>query len=196
MALTRRVEAFSLSHAQILDGATSFTAAALATAVGEDLDIFGVNDSSITPNADSYDNEGDDSVMSTWNWVTSADLAIKAGYLSFKLIEKLTGQAVGSSTIAGKQVWFQDLWHEDSMNVATRPGLLRMPMRDENGAIGSLILGLYRLEPKPVTFDGPKYRDGLKVNYDARANQSLVDEMGNPFPDGKKRFGKVLAFER
>jgi hypothetical protein len=195
MPLSRRVEGFSLSHAQILDGTTTFTQASLATSVGEALDIYGVNDSSITPNADSYDNEGDDAVLSTWNWVTSADLAIKAGYFSFKLIEKITAQAVGSSTIAGKQVWYQDLWHEDSMNVAARPAILRCPMRDEDGAVGNLVLGLYRLDFKPITFDGPRYRDGLKVNYDARSNQSKNDELGNPFPDGKKRFGKVLAFE-
>jgi hypothetical protein len=196
MPYSRRVEGFSLSHAQVMDGSTTFTAAHLATTVGEGLDIYGVNDSSITPNADKFDNEGDDAVLSTWNWVTNADLAIKAGYLSFKLIETITRQATGSSTIAGKQVWFQDLWHEDSMNVAARPCLLRMPSRDDNGQVGNLVLGLYRLDFKPITFDGPRYRDGLKVNYDATANQSNVDELGNPFPDGKKRFGKILVFEQ
>ena len=52
------VEAFSLSHAQILNGATPF--ASVTTGSSDWGDIFGVNDASLDPDSDSYDNEGDD----------------------------------------------------------------------------------------------------------------------------------------
>ena len=47
------VEAFSLSHAQILDGATPF--ASVTTGSSDWGDIFGVNDASLDLDSDSYD---------------------------------------------------------------------------------------------------------------------------------------------
>jgi hypothetical protein len=40
------------------------------------------------------------------------------------------------------------------------------------------------------------YKDGLKINYDGSALYSSVDENGQPFADGKKRVGRLLAIQR
>ena len=72
------VEAFSLSHAQILDGAVAFDDA-LAAAVAENLDIYGVNEASLEPNTDEYENEGDNVVLSTWSWLNYAEVTVQAG---------------------------------------------------------------------------------------------------------------------
>lgn len=187
------VEGFSLSHAQVLDGTQTFLEAALASAVGEDLDIYGVNEGSLDPDIDDYDNEGDDAVLSTWSWLNFADLEVQAGYLSFPLIANMTGQVISSSGSAASKVYGLDLWHEDSMNVAPKPMILRMPSKDRLGAVRTLTIGLYKVQFKPITFDGPSYKDGLKVNYNGKALLSAVDEKGAAFADGKKRVGRLLS---
>lgn len=194
MAFGPIVEAFSLSHATVLDGATTFLDALAAASV--DWDIYGVNEASLEPDTDSYDNEGDDVVLSNWAWLNSADLTVQAGYMSFPLIASLTNRPIESSTFGSKNLFGIDLWHEDSMNVPPRPGLLKMPAKDSDGNAADLIIGLYKIGFNPITFDGPAYKDGLKVNYDGKAMYSLVDEVGNPFADGKRRVGRLLAIER
>ena len=191
---TSRVEAFSLSHAQVLDGATAFLAAALATGpVPEAEDVYGVNESSLSPNTDEFEKEGDDVVMSTWSWLNYADVEVQAGYLSFPLIANLTGQSISSSGAGVDQVFGLDLWHEDSFNVAPKPMIVRMPSKDENGVVRNLTIGLYKVQFAPITFDGPSYKDGLKVNYNGRALFSANDELGVPHADGKKRVGRLLS---
>ena len=188
------IESFSLSHAMIVDGLTTFLDALAVASL--DWDIYGVNEASLDPDTDSYDVEGDDTVMSTWSWLNFADLKVQAGYLSFPLIAQLTGRPIESSTFGGKELFGMDLWHEDSMNVAPKPALLKMPAKDRLGNAADLIIGLYRVQFAPITFDGPAYKDGLKVNYDGKALYSAVDELGNPFADGKKRVGRLLAVQR
>ena len=288
------VEAFSLSHAQILDGNTAFLAAALAGTTPEALDVYGVNDGKLSPKIDEWENEGDDQVLSIWSWLKNADVEVQAGYLSFPLLSSLTGQAVvqagaqaatnevqgvaitasagtytltvagqttaplaysattaavqtallllntvddtdivvtgtpaaliltfggkyagqnvapvavGTGSLTGTAVVTQttvgspaygdsysiDLWHEDSMNSAPKPMILKMPSKDRDGLIRTLTIGLYKVQFKPVTFDGPKYKDGLKVNYGGSALAASKDEMGVVFPDGKRRFGKLIS---
>lgn len=190
---TARVEAFSLTHAQILDGTETFLAAALAGTTAPDLDIYGVNESSLSPNTDEYENEGDDAVMSTWSWLNYAEVEVQAGYLSFPLIANLTGQAISSSGADADIVFGLDLWHEDSFNVAPKPMIIKMPSKDEDGVVRTLTIGLYKVQFSPITFDGPAYKDGLKVNYNGRALLSPKDEMGAAFADGKKRVGRLLS---
>ncbi len=187
------VEAFSLSHAQVLDGTQTFLEALTAPGgVAEWLDIYGVNEASLEPDTDDYDNEGDDVVLSNWAWLNFADLTVQAGYFSFPLVASLTNRPVSSTGGANPTEFGIDLWHEDSFNVAPKPVLLAMPSKDKRGVPGRLYFGLYRAQFKPITFDGPAYKDGLKVNYDAKALYSEVDEKGVAFPDGKKRIGRVL----
>lgn len=190
---TQIVEGFSLSHAQILDGSTSFVDAALAAGDDEALDIYGVNNGSLDPSTDQYDNEGDDTVLSSWSWLNYADVTVQAGYLSFPLISTLTNQPVTSSGSGDDVIFGIDLWHEDSFNVAPKPMILRVPSKDHMGTVRTLTFGLYRVAFSPITFDGPTYKDGLKVNYAGRANMSPFDEKGVKFGDGKKRVGRILS---
>lgn len=302
MSMTNRVEAFSVSHAQILTAGQSFLESIAQAALAEE-DIYGVAEAGLSPDLGSYDNEGDDSIMSTWDWINKAELTVKAGYVSFPLLAEITGQPVdtiaaasavsevqtipahdaesgtftlsfggqttgdldwdstaaeietalealssigtGNVTATGgplnttavvvtfggalansavgpisaddadlvggtigavaqttpghaatKAGYGMDLWHEDSIATAPKPMTIKMPSKDENGVPADFVIGLYKVQFKPITFDGPAYRDGLKINYDGNALQSAVDEMGVPFSDGKKRFGRLLAIQR
>lgn len=186
------VEGFSLSHAQILDGETDFLTA-LAAAAAEDEDVYGVNEGSLDPDTGDYDNEGDDAVLSSWSWFNFADVTVQAGYVSFPLIANLTGRPISSSGAGDSIVFSVDLWHEDSMNIQPKPMIIKMPSRDADGLVRNLTIGLYRVNFKPITFDGPTYKDGLKVNYNGRAVQSLNDEEGTLHADGKKRVGVLLS---
>lgn len=190
--MTAIFEAFSLTHAQYLDGTASFEEA-LAAAVDESLDIYGVNDGSVDPSSDEWDNEGDDDVLSNWAWLKYADVKIQAGYMSFPLIARLTNQTLSSTGAGANQTFSLDLWHEDSMNVAPMPIMMVCPSKDADGNVRRLVIGLYKVQPKPMTFDGPKYKDGLKVNLAGRALKSRTDEKGQPFADGKKRVGRLIS---
>jgi hypothetical protein len=182
-------EGFSLSHAQILDGTTDF----LSALASEDLDVYGVDDGSLDPDTSDFDNEGDDAVLSSWQWLNFATVGVKAGYVSFPLIAKMTGQSISSSGSGAGIVYGMDLWHEDSMNVASRPMLLRMPSKDRDGKVRSLTIGLFKVTFAPITFDGPTYKDGLKVHYGGKCLMSPTDEKGALFTDGKKRVGKLIS---
>lgn len=195
MTFSPIVEAFSVSHAQILEPGQDFLTA-IAAAYNQDTDVYGVAEASLSPDTDSFDNEGDDVILSTWDWLNKADLEVKAGYLSFPLIAALTGQTISSGTVNGKQVFGLDLWHEDSMSVAPRPMVIKMPSKDRDGSPADFIIGLYKVAFKPIQFDGPAYKDGLKINYDGSALFSAVDEQGVGFADGKKRVGRLLAVQK
>jgi hypothetical protein len=191
---TPRVEGFSLTHAQVLDGTVDFLTAS-TSAAPNDQDVYGVNNSSIDPNVDEYDNEGDDVVLSKWGWVNFCEINVQQGYLSFPLIAKMTGQTVSSSGAGAAIVYGIDLWGEASLNVAPMPMILRMPSRDENGVVRSLTLGLYKVQFMPITLDGPQYKDGLKVNLMGRALFSPRDEKLVAFADGKKRIAKAISHQ-
>lgn len=194
-AFTSTSEAFSVSHAQILASSQTFLEA-LATAALDNEDIYGVNEASLEPDTDSYDNEGDDVILSTWNWLNKADLTVQAGYMSFPLIAELTGQTISSSSVNGKTTFGLDLWHEDAMNMPPRPAIIVMPSKDKAGNRADFVIGLYKVSFKPIQFDGPAYKDGMKVNYDGTALYSDVDEKGVKFPDGKKRVGRLLSIQK
>jgi hypothetical protein len=199
-------EAFSISHAQILDGDTSF----IDTAFGlydEDLDIYGVSEGTLTPDTATFENQGDDDTLSRWNWVNFVDVAVKAGYISLPLLSSITGRPIETivdATAAGaggpkpqNNVIAMDLWHEDDSNVNAKPMILKCPSRDSRGAARDLIIGLYSVTNLgTMTFDGPVYKDGLKMNLAGTAVRSLYDEKGVAFPDGKKRAGRLLSIGR
>lgn len=296
------IEAFSVSHAQILLPGQSFLDA-LISAYNEDTDVYGVNSASLEPDQGDYDNEGDDTIMSTWSWINKANVAVQAGYLSYPLISKLsgrpldtiaarpaqnteftikttgatagtftlsyggqttaalpfnvtsaavtaaltalatvgtgnvtstggpapadivvtfngvfagrallpltmdkanlTGAAAGAGVTQTKQGSpalkggvSMDLWHEDSMNQPAMPMIVKMPSKLSTGEPADFVFGLNKVSFKPIAFDGPAYKDGLKVNYNGTALASTTDELGNPFPDGKKRYGKLLSIFR
>jgi len=186
------VEAFSLSNAEILDGTDTFDEALAATAaIG--FDVYGVAEASLDPNTDEFENEGDDVVLSSWSWLNYAEVSVQAGYVSFPLMSTLTGQSITSSGAGDSQKFSIDLWHEDSMNVAPRPMMVVMPSKTSEGDVRRLVIGLYRVQFAPITFDGPVYKDGLKVNYAGKALMSPEDETGVAFADGKKRVGTLIS---
>jgi hypothetical protein len=169
------VEAFSLSHVAVLDGTTG------ADAI--DGDIYGVNSASIELDADSFDNVGDDLIRSTWNWGNRGNLSVQAGYLSFNNIARIYGLPVISSGSGNAQTFSMLAWERKSMNPAPVPVIIRMPSRDKFGISRDLDIILFRVQFAPFTFDGPAYKDGLKINYSGQALFSDTDEKGQPVLD-------------
>lgn len=157
-------EAFSVSHAAILNGATGAEAA----------DIYGVREGSVSVDSDSYDNTGDDAVLSNWFWFNYAEVTISSGYVPFNVISILTGAPVSSTG----DTWSMPLWTQSSMNQPTRPVLIRVPSKDSAGAVRTMDIVLFKVQFMPISFDGPTYKDGLVLNYSGRAVVSPVDEKG------------------
>lgn len=164
------VEGFSLSHAAILDGSTG--------AEEVDGDIYGIRSGTIEADTDSYDNTGDDAVLSTWFWFNFATVTIQAGYVPFKTIALLTGATVTSSGAAPGDYYSMPLWNEKSFNQPPRPMFIRVPAKDSDGVARQLNFVLYKVQFQPISFDGPSYKDGLLLNYSGRAMMSDKDETG------------------
>ena len=167
---TRIVEGFSLSHAAILDGTTG------AEAVNGD--IYGIREGSLEPDTDSYDNQGDDAILSSWFWFNFATITITAGYIPLDLIGLLTGQTITSSGASPNDYFSTPLWSDSSLNQPTRPMLVRVPSKDSAGAVRTLDFVLYKVQFEPFSFDGPSYKDGMLLNYSGKALPSTVDEKG------------------
>lgn len=164
------VEGFSLSHAAILDGTTG------AEAV--DGDIYGIRSGSIELDTDSYDNTGDDAVLSTWYWFNKATLTIQSGYIPFRTISLMTGSKITSSGAAPGDVYSLPLWEDRQQNTQPRPVLIRVPSKDKDGVLRTLDFVLFKVQFQPISFDGPTYKDGLLVNYTGTALMSDKDEKG------------------
>jgi hypothetical protein len=171
------VEGFSLSHAAILDGTTG------AEAVNGD--IYGIRSGSIELDTDSYDNTGDDAVLSTWYWFNKATLTIQSGYVPFNTIALLSGSKVTSSGSAPNDFYTLPLWEDRQQNSASRPVLIRVPSKDKDGVLRTLDFVLYKVQFQPISFDGPTYKDGLLLNYTGTALMSDKTETGAPVLDSQ-----------
>jgi len=183
--VTTTVEGFSISHAAILDGDTG----------SEETygDIYGVNSGSLDVQLGSYNNEGDDQIMSIWDWVDFANISVQAGYISFQLMALLTGETLSSSGSGSSIQYNIELWGEDSFNQIERPMRVRIPARDSASNSRYVDIILYKVKFMPITFNGPAYRDGLKVNYSGRALLTDVDHTGATL--AKKAVGRLLHIE-
>lgn len=168
---TKIVEGFSLSHAAIVNATTG-----LDETWG---DIYGVRTGSIQVQTNSYDNQGDDFVLSSWFWFDYAEITVQGGYVPFDTIANLTGQTVTSSGNTPNDYYNLPLWTADSLNQPTRPMRIRVPAKDNAGATRNLNFMLYKVQFSPISFDGPSYKNGLLLNYAGRALISSVDEKGN-----------------
>lgn len=164
------IEAFSLSHAAILDGETG--------AEEVDGDIYGVDDASLEPDTDSFDNEGDDAVLSRWQWFNYAEVSVRGGFIPFSTLATIYGEPVVSSGTDPDDWFSAEIWTERSLNVANRPMLVACPSKDKFGAVRTLWFVLYNCSFGPITFEGPAYKEGLKISYTATALQSERDETG------------------
>lgn len=171
------VEGFSLSHAAILDPAT-----------GQDEefgDIFGIRSGSLELDQDSYDNTGDDTILSTWYWANKVNLTVQSGYVPFSTLSLISGSVVTSSGTGDNQKFSLPLWEENSMNTTPRPMRIRVPSKDKNGIIRVLDFILFKVQFQPFSFDGPTYKEGLLLNYNGSALFSDVDEKGQPVLDSR-----------
>jgi hypothetical protein len=188
-------EGFSISHAAVLDGTQTFVEANYAP-YDEDWDVYGVGDGSLDPDSDSFDNEGDDVILSTWDWLNKAGVALQSGYISLPVLSTITTRAITTTGAGADTVHAMDIWHEDDPGAPARALIMRCPSRDVKGAARDLIIGLYRVTFGALTFDGPAYKDGLKVNLNGTANYSLYDEKGVAFADGKKRVARLISVSK
>lgn len=181
---TRIFEGFSISHAVILNGTTG-----AEEATG---DFYGVRDGSLDVDTDSYDNTGDEAVLSTWAWFNFATVTVQAGYVPFDLIALITGEAVVSSGTAPADYYNVPMWSEESLNQPRRPLLIRVPSKDSLGVPRVFDFILYTVQFDPFGFDGPTYKDGLLLNYSGRALMSSVDEKGVSLGAGNRAIGRLV----
>lgn len=184
------VEAFSISHAAILNGTTG-----LEESFG---DIYGVRSGSLELDQDSYDNTGDDTILSTWYWANKVNVTVQAGYIPFDTLGLITGSKVTSSGTGDNQTFALPLWEENTMNTKPRPMLVRVPSKDKDGLVRVLDFILYKVQFQPFSFDGPSYKEGLLLNYNGSALFSSTDEKGQPVLDSRtnqptKAIGRLLS---
>ena len=102
MAGSTTFEGFSISHAAILDGATG-----LEETFG---DIYGIRSGSLELDQDSYDNTGDDTILSTWYWANKVNVTIQGGYIPFQTLSLISGSVVASSGTGADQTFTLPLW--------------------------------------------------------------------------------------
>jgi len=183
MSVTTVVEGFSISHAAILDPDTG-----IEETFG---DVYGVNSGSLDLTLSSFSNVGDDGVLSIWDWVDFATVSIQAGYISFKLIELLTGVSLSSSGAGDSIQYSMELWEETSFNIAEKPMRIRVPSRDSESNTRLLDIILYKVKFKPIVFTGIAYKEGLKINYDSVAWLSYTDHEGNSLTN--KAVGRLIS---
>lgn len=184
------VEGFSLSHAAILDGSTG-----LEETFG---DIYGIRSGSLELDQDSYDNTGDDAILSTWYWANKVNVTVQGGYIPFNTLALISGSLVTSSGAGVSETFSLPLWEENTMNTEPRPMLIRVPSKDRDGAVRLLDFILFRVQFQPFSFDGPSYKEGLLLNYNGSALFSDTDEAGNPVLDSRtgqptKAVGRLLS---
>ena len=176
MAVTQIFEGFSISHAAILSGSAPVAPDLFSEEA--DGDIYGVREGSLQADTDSYDNLGDDSVLSSWFWFNFATVSITAGYISFPLVALLSGSTISSSGAGDAIQYDLPLWEETSLNQPARPMLVRVPSKDSNSNTRVMDIVLYKVQFEPLNFDGPTYKDGLVINYSGKALMSQTDEAG------------------
>jgi len=185
---TTIVEGFSLSHAAILDGQTG----------AEQASIYGVRSGSLELDTDSYDNTGDDAVLSTWYWFNKATLTVQSGYVPFATVALLSNSKMTSSGAAPGDYYTLPLWELRTQNTPPFPVLVRVPSKDSIGTLRTLDFVLYKVQFQPFSFDGPTYKDGLLLNYTGSALPSAVTETGTPVLDSvtglaSKSIGRIVS---
>lgn len=184
------VEGFSLTHAAILDGSTG-----LEEEFG---DLYGIRSGSLELDQDSYDNTGDDGILSTWYWANKVNVTIQSGYIPFNTFSLITGSKVTSSGSGSSEIFEAPLYEQRQMNTSPRPMLIRVPSKDASGAARHLDFILYKVQFQPFSFDGPSYKEGLLVNYNGSALFSDTDHKGDPVVDSvtgepTTAIGKLLS---
>lgn len=184
------VEGFSLSHAAILDPTTGADA--------EFGDIYGIRSGSLELDQDSYDNTGDDTILSTWYWANKVNVTVQSGYIPFETLSLISGSEVTTSGSGANQSFSMPLWEQNSMNTTPRPMRIRVPSKDKDGVVRVLDFILFKVQFQPFSFDGPSYKEGLLLNYNGSALFSDTDEKGQPVLDSRtgqptKAVGRLIS---
>lgn len=176
-------EGFSVSHAAILDGTTG----------AESADIYGVREASVEVDTDSYDNTGDDAVLSSWQWFNFATLTVQSGFIPFDLAAMLSGTTLTTEGAGADEQVSMPLWNQNSLNTPTRPVLIRIPSKiTAPGAVSRVLdVVLFKVQFAPLSFDGPSYKDGLVISYSGKAVMSDVDEKGQPLVE--RSIGRLVS---
>ena len=177
------IEGFSLSHAAILNGTTG-----AEEATG---DLYGIRDGSLEVDTDNYDNTGDDSVLSSWQWFNFATVTVQSGYLSFDLYALLSGAPLTTSGSGATMTVSAPLWNEKSLNQPTRPMLIRVPSKDTANTVRKFDIVLYKVQFAPITFEGPSYKEGMLVSYSGKAVMSDKDEKAAALTD--RSIGRLVS---
>lgn len=162
------IEGFSLSHCAVLDGETG----------AEVADIYGVREATIEVDTDSYDNNGDDAILSSWQWFNFATLSVTSGYLPMEVAALLANTTITEGGTTPNLTHSMPLWSQNSLNTPTRPVLVRIPSKDSTGAVRTMDVVLFKVQFAPLTLEGPSYKDGLVTSYSGKAVMSSVDEKG------------------
>lgn len=188
--MAKSQEGFSLTHAAILNGTTG-----LDETFG---DLYGIRSGSLELDQDSYDNTGDDSILSTWYWANKVNVTIQSGYIPFETLELLTSSRVTSSGSGASEILSVPLYEQRQMNSTPRPMRIRVPSKDQSGNPRVLDFILYKVQFQPISFDGPSYKEGLLINYNGSALFSDTDHMGQPVLDSvtgepTTAIGKILS---
>lgn len=187
--VAHQVEGFSLSHAAILG----------ENGIEEEFgDIYGIRSGSLELDQDSYDNTGDDTILSTWFWANKVNVTVQSGYIPFRTLSLITGSKVTSSGKGDEETLSIPLWETDALNTQPRPMLIRVPSKDKDGKVRVLDFILYKVQFQPFSFDGPTYKEGLLLNYNGSALFSDVDEKGQPVLDSRtgrptKAVGRLVS---
>jgi hypothetical protein len=71
------------------------------------------------------------------------------------------------------------------------PLILRASAKDAAGNLRTIQFVAYACQFSPIVFDGPQYKNGLTVSYNATLLLSSVDEGGNTLPD--RAYGRLMT---
>lgn len=184
-------EGFSVSHAAILTGVD------LNDALNGG--IYGVRSGTIQLQTSSFDNTGDDAVLSTWYWFTKATITINSGFVPFATLALMMGVATTSSTAAdGSDYNSLPLWEARMQNIKPQPVLIRVPSKDSAGNLRTLDFVLYKVQFAPFGFTGPSYKTGLQIDYSGDALVSSFTETGAQVKDSitgtnSKSIGRLIS---
>ena len=68
---------------------------------------------------------------------------------------------------------------------------MTLPSKDANGSLRDVHIGLYKVQFKPFSFQGPAYKEGLMLNYSGKALMADTDEQGNKLAEDA--IGRIIS---
>jgi hypothetical protein len=175
------MEGFSLTRASVL-GATGT----------ENVNLYGAQTITLTPDVTVINNSADDDVISIWVIMNSATIAVTAGFMPFTTIAQLGGTAVVSSGLSPSDYYGLPLWTQYQHNQPQVPMAIRMASRNSPGAARTMDVVLYRVSIAVLDFTGIVYKTGLQVNYTGKVMFSSTDEVGNTLAGPE--IGRVVSY--